>query len=727
MRSSKLFSCAAGVLLLLGCSKNPASSASSPSVPIDGPHPLAPGSERPKNPTCLAPSRPAAAVELERVFGNLDVEAPVGLVQASKQAGEQSGRWYLIEQRGRVRSFFTDTSGNTTNLVTTNLTSRVAAPENLDERGLLGIALHPRFPADPRVFLVFTASSGGHVNQLSSFLVQNGALDLASEVSILVVPQPYTNHNGGGIVFGPDGYLYYGLGDGGSRADPLGHGQNTQTLLGAMLRLDVDNPSGGRAYGIPTDNPFADGVDGLPELYAYGLRNPWRFSFDRDTGELWAGDVGQNHWEEIDVIERGGNYGWNVREGEVCFPIGTPDCQSAGLIPPVHVYRNPDNGSRSVTGGYVYRGTALPDLLGHYLFADYVTGQLWSLSPAADGRKVKELSQTGLAISSFAEDQDGELYLLDHAEGRVFKIGRSSGAAGQGALPRLLSQTGCVNPEDPRQVTSAAVPYQVALPFWSDGAEKDRYLALPDATQIHVLPDGDFELPPGAVLLKNFRLGERLIETRFYVRHADGEYSGYTYAWRQDGSDAELVEETRTEPVGGVNWVYPGRDACNQCHTAASGRTLGLELEQLDLVHSEVGVNQLEALYRLGMLDSDRRSAATFPRFSDESASLDVRARAYLHVNCGSCHRPGGPGRGGFDLRFSLGLAETGLCGNASLGNLGTASGRLLAPGARDQSVLYLRSSRRDSDGMPPVASNQVDTLGVELLGAWIDALSGCL
>jgi glucose/arabinose dehydrogenase/mono/diheme cytochrome c family protein len=688
-------------------------------VPVRGPNPLEPTSSRPDNPTCLAPERPRAAVELTRVFENLELAAPVGLVQAPKLPGDSDGRWFLIEQAGHVRSFLASGEQTATDIVASDLTARVAAPAGLDERGLLGIALHPTFPEDPRVFLMFTTAENGLSEQISSFVVDGGSIDSSSEVPLITIADPFSNHNGGALAFGPDGALYIGIGDGGDGGDPLGHGQDKDTLLGSILRIDIDATTGGLPYGIPADNPFASG-GGAPEIYAYGLRNPWRFSFDRDLGTLWVGDVGQNAWEEVTIVERGENHGWNVWEGNVCFE--SSDCPSAGFTPPVHVYENPPgNDSRSVTGGYVYRGAEIPDLVGSYVFGDFVTGEIWRLTPSDDGYAHSALLRAGFNVSSFAESQDGELFALDYG-GAVYRFRRGDTGESSSLVP-LLSQTGCVNPNKPTEVTSAAVPYDVALPFWSDGATKERYLALPNGTQLTVDDQGDLMLPPSGVTLKNFRLDGRLIETRLYVRHADGEHSGYSYAWRDDESDADLVLETMTKQFGDVTWTYPGRDQCNACHTAAAGRSLGLELAQLDIENSVVRVNQLDALRRLDMLESERRAATNFQL---EDASLEQQARAYLHVNCSNCHRLGGPGRGGLDLRFDTSLADSGLCDSATLGPLSTRSGALIEAGSPENSVVYVRANSRGKDGMPPLASGVVDGDGMSLLSRYIESLDGC-
>lgn len=279
----------------------------------------------------------------------------------------------------------------------------VDSPGN--EEGLLGLAASPDFDVDGRVYLYYSAG-GPRRSVLSRFLVSNGTLDMASERVLLEIPQPFGNHNGGHLAFGPDGYLYVALGDGGSAGDPQGNAQNLATLLGSILRLDVS----GKAYAVPSDNPFADTPGATPEIYAYGLRNPWRFSFDSATDDLWAADVGQDAWEEVDRIVSGGNYGWNIAEGLECYQASS--CDMTGLQMPRAVYGH-DAGC-SITGGYVYRGASMPELSGWYVYGDFCTGSIWAVNTADESLPVL-LAETGLPITSFGELPDGELLAVTFA------------------------------------------------------------------------------------------------------------------------------------------------------------------------------------------------------------------------------------------------------------------------------------------------------------------------
>lgn len=336
-------------------------------------------------------------------------------------AGDGSGRLFVVEQEGRVRIVSRD--GHLLERPFLDISDRISSG---GERGLLGLAFHPGFPADPRFFVDYTDRDGNTV--VSSFEVPAGAgpgdgADGASERVLLRIRQPYPNHNGGGLAFGPDGYLYIAAGDGGSGGDPQGNGQRLDTLLGKLLRIDVDRASGGRSYAIPADNPFARG-GGEPEIWAYGLRNPWRFSFDRATGALWIGDVGQDSWEEVDRTPRATtppiDYGWNRMEGFHCFSPAA-GCDASGLTLPLAEYGH-DQGC-AVTGGYVDRGASAGALAGVYVFGDFCSGRIWGLaSGGPDRQEPVLLLSSGRSISSFGEDEAGDLLFTDLAAGEVVRL-----------------------------------------------------------------------------------------------------------------------------------------------------------------------------------------------------------------------------------------------------------------------------------------------------------------
>jgi uncharacterized repeat protein (TIGR03806 family) len=675
--------------------------------------------ERPENSRCLGFDRPpsTSAVQLETAFADLDLRVPLHMIQAPGDPDH----WYAMEKRGTVQRFADDDA--TTELVEVlDMQDRVDA--SASETGLLGMAFHPDFETNGQLYLSYTSNEGGLHSVISRVTSADGGLsfDPDSEEILLTVDQPYDNHNGAPLEFGPDGYLYIGFGDGGLAGDPEDNGQDTFALLAKILRIDVD---GGLPYAIPSDNPFADGEGGAPEVYAWGMRNPWKITFDRTTGLLWAGDVGQNRYEEVDIIENGGNYGWNEKEGFHCY--GGGDCEGP-YVDPVVEYEHDRSGGKSITGGYVYRGSAIPSLVGAYIYGDYVSGRVWALRHDSTGAAYgEELLSSGLSIVSFAQAQDGEMYVLDY-NGVVKRLAPAEEGADSTNFPALLSETGCVDPADPSRLDASLIPYSVNAPFWSDGAEKERWFAIPDGAVITMDEEGDLELPMGSVVMKRFTRGGQVMETRLLVKHEDGEWGGYSYAWRADGSDADYVPGGAVTEVGGGDWLYPSSADCLTCHSAASGRTLGLEQRQLDRDHlydNGVEVNQLDQYAHIGILESAPvDSVEPLPDPLDEAAPLDQRARSYLHSNCSFCHREGAVIEG-LDLHWDSDLSSA--CEvEPDHGDLDVEGALLLVPGDPELSLIALRMKAEDINRMPPSSSLVVDEEGVALVEQWISGLSAC-
>lgn len=327
-------------------------------------------------------------------------------------AGDKSNRLFVATQRGVVHAFPNRPDAKATK-VFLDIEKQVVYNDKQNEEGLLGLAFHPKYKTDGRVFIYYTTTDAPHTSVISSFRVSENDPDKAdpeSEVEIMRIKQPFWNHNGGTIVFGPDGFLYVGLGDGGSAKDPHGNGQNLSTLLGSILRIDIDRKENGRNYAVPKDNPFVNRSGARPEIYAYGLRNVWRMSFDRETGDFWVADVGQDLWEEINIVRKGGNYGWNLREGKHPFgPKGSGPRRD--LIDPIWEYHH--KVGKSITGGHVYRGKDVPQLQGSYIYADYVSGKIWALSYNASTGRVtanREIPGNKMPVITFGEDQAGEVY-----------------------------------------------------------------------------------------------------------------------------------------------------------------------------------------------------------------------------------------------------------------------------------------------------------------------------
>lgn len=357
---------------------------------------------------------PVAGYQVKQVFQKLTFNRPVDL----QHANDNSGRLFVVEQEGIISVFKNETAVSSKKVF---LDIRSKVEDSGNEEGLLGLAFHPQYKTNGYFFVNYTASNPDRT-VISRFKVSADAdvADPASEKIILTFSQPYSNHNGGQVSFGPDGFLYIAVGDGGSGGDPQGNGQKKSTLLGKILRIDVDKQSAGNTYAIPASNPFARNALGYrEEIYAYGLRNPWRLSFDPVTKKLWTGDVGQNSYEEIDIIEKGGNYGWNIMEGKHCYEP-KKNCNPQNLKLPVWEYPRKDG--VSITGGFVYRGASLPKLNGQYVYADYGSGNIWALNPVDLSNPVNTLLvKSDLNISSFGVDPENELYLCAF-DGKIYKL-----------------------------------------------------------------------------------------------------------------------------------------------------------------------------------------------------------------------------------------------------------------------------------------------------------------
>lgn len=399
-----------------------------------------------------------AQLELELVEFASGFANPVDIVNAG------DSRLFVVEKPGTIKVIFEDGTVNSNNFL--DITGKVL--NNQSERGLLGLAFHPNYFNNGFLYVNYTGS-GGHT-RISRFSVANdpNTVDPNSEVVLMTIDQPEWNHNGGCLRFGPDGYLYIGTGDGGSGGDPWGNAQNPNVLLGKMLRIDVDN---GTPYGIPTDNPFVNDPNVRDEIWATGLRNPWRYSFDRETGDLWIGDVGQNAWEEVDFQPAnstgGENYGWKCNEGNHTFDIFSCD-NMVNYVDPIHEYVNTNSVGRSITGGCRYRGSEYPSMYGHYFFGDFVSGRIWTLAPDGNGDWISNewLNWTNNQLSTFGEDVNGEMYIAAYGQGRIYKVTEAC----QGLLPDgNVTDVSCFGEADgviELEVLGGTAPFEIN---WSNG------------------------------------------------------------------------------------------------------------------------------------------------------------------------------------------------------------------------------------------------------------------
>lgn len=673
------------------------------------------------------------------------IDSPIYLTQAPGV----NNRYYVVERPGRIRSFVL---GDASATLAVDFSSQVITT---GEGGALSMAFHPNFSVNRYAYVFLTAShqtygiTDGNVSMVTvvrRYTVSSDGLTFTNPVDVLApldagdqrFNHRWTNHKGGWIGFSPvDGYLYIALGDKGESPGgvPLNNNfshisQDPTSLHGKILRIDVNS---GTPYGIPADNPFASG-GGAPEIFAWGFRNPWRASFDSLTGDLWVGDVGEGEREEISRVELGGDYGWPFREGHL---DRCNHCQRGQQsVPPVVDLPHSD-GWVAVIGGYVYRGSAMPELQGRYIFGDFIRSGVTTISYDGNGQAfVEDLVPSGGSSPTFSEDNAGNIWRI-HSWGGFERLAQTSAPPVQ-EFPQTLSATGCFDPQDIRQPAPGVVPYDLNSPLWSDGATKERYFAIPDGTHITIEPNGQWSFPIGTVLIKTFLLQNNPIETRLLIRQQNGEWGGYSYEWNDTGTEAHLLSGGKTKSIAGQTWRYPSGAQCMNCHTSPTGnpaweRVLGLETAQINrsfIYPGNLLANQIRTLASVGYFTTDpgpHQGLAAMPDPLDATAPLGDRARAYLHTNCANCHQPNGPGLGGMDFRYSTALASAGYCNQVpGYGNLGIADARLLKPGAAEESIIPLRMARTDIQRMPPLGVDIVDTQGLAVMHNWINSLTGC-
>lgn len=679
---------------------------------------------------------PPLPYTVEPAFPKLALDRPVALDQPP-----DSNRLFVAELGGRLVSFANDPAVTTADVALNLATAHPAFGQ------VFGLAFHPQFLANRQVFICYTVrgrhADGTRVSRFILSRTEPPRIDAAGEEIVLTYPEG--GHNGGCLAFGPDGFLYVSTGDATepSPPDSLDTGQNVGDLLGSILRIDVDHRDGNHAYRVPRDNPFVNLPGARPEVWAYGLRNPWRMSFDRKRGDLWVGDVGWELWELIHRVERGGNYGWSVMEGH---QVVRPDARRGPtpIVPPIAVH--PHSEAASITGGYVYHGTRLKDLSNVYLYGDYQSGKVWGLR--YDGQRVvwqRELADTGLRIVSFGEDRAGEVYLLElERSNQVYRLVPNARADRPSTFPRTLSASGLFGSTHTFEPAPGVMAYAINAEPWADGARAERLLAIPGTARATVDRQGNWKLPEGSVLARTVTLDQvegdrasrRRIETQ--VLHLEaGSWRPYTYRWNDEQTDAELVvAEGSSRAVTIRDPAAPGgrrehvarfaaRAECVLCHnpwvearTTVFGRQsaspLGLTDMQLDRG------DQLRRLAPVAERTESRPARRLVDPY-DESADGNMRARAYLEVNCAHCHQFNAGGAATIVLASALDLAKTNTIeARPTQGTFGIDDARIIAPGAPERSVLLYRIAKTGAGRMPRVGSQRVDDRGVRLIADWI-------
>jgi uncharacterized repeat protein (TIGR03806 family) len=727
--------------------------------------------DRVPNTTLRMPTQiPDAAFTVQDAFSGLSFSSPVAIVSAPGDAN----RLFILEKGGRIQVITNLASPNKTLFL--DLSAQV---NDTREGGLLGLAFHPNFRQNRYIYLFYTtdstsAAGTGMHDRLSRFEISSTNPNQAvrtTEVVLINQLDEYETHNAGDLHFGADGYLYVSLGDEGGGGDAHNNSQRIdKDFFSAIMRIDVDKRTGSRApnthpatssnYAIPSDNPFigaisfngaaVDPAKVRTEFWAVGFRNPWRMFLDRTTGYLYCADVGQDAREELNVVVKGGNYGWKYYEGSVRYGGSSTPPAGVTFIPPILDYtRTGTSGDatlkgNSITGGVVYRGSRLPGLDGNYIFGDYVSGNIWAVqyngSSASNFRRITGANSP----SAFGIDpSNGDVLIAEYGGNRVRRL-VSSSSSGM-AYPLTLADTGAFSDVATLTPAPGVVPYDINVHFWSDGAKKTRWFSLPNTTLKYTFnPTNNWLFPTSSVWIKHFDLeltngvssSARRIETRFIVRISSGVY-GVTYRWAGSTANATLVPEggmtdnfvirdgstTRTQV-----WRYPARNECLVCHTESGGHALGFGTAQMNrsFNYGTTTENQIQAMSNAGYFNGTVGNVQSMPALSqadNESISLEHRARSYLAANCVNCHQPGGTGNGLWDARITTPLLSAGLIKGALLNDYGNPSNQVVRPATPPNSMILTRISTLGDGRMPPLASSVLDTNGMQILTRWIDSV----
>jgi putative heme-binding domain-containing protein len=610
---------------------------------------------------------------------------------------------------------------------------------------LFDAELHPDFLENRYMFVCYVHPGEGGHTRVSRFTLTADLMPRVVRASEqVVITWPSGGHNAGCLEFGKDGMLYISTGDGSGPNPPDGltTGQDVSDLLGAILRIDVDKTSGDQAYAIPNDNPFVDLDGARPEIWAYGLRNPWKFGIDAQTGATFAADNGWESWEMVHRIFRGGNCGWPVMEGRAVLrrevKVGpTP------IVPPVKDHSHTE--ANSVIAGPVYRGSKLPDLDGSFIYGDYITGTIWSVrGEEGDTYSHATLVDTDQRIVAFAEGSKGELFVLDYdLTGQIYELLPSDLQDTSAEFPRRLSETGLFASLESLHPAPGVVPYDVQVDRWLDGARAQRWVAIPGKGKIKLAPNAKESgvFPEGTVLVKHLSLppgaNSQPLRLETQVLHYENEtWRPYSYLWDEHGKDAHLVSSIganralRILDAAAENgftertWHVSAINECKLCHNAGSQFVLGFVPNQLNIstTNQLLGLVSQEVLAGVNAIPDDDPARLVDPH--DESQSLDDRARSYLHANCAACHHPGGNAIVSFYLRRELPFDKLKTNKGTGIGTFGMRNAKIIVPGDPYRSVLMYRMSKLGYARMPYIGSQVVDSDGVALIAKWIRSLS---
>jgi uncharacterized repeat protein (TIGR03806 family) len=685
-----------------------------------------------KNSTLHGSPEPPLPFSVEPVFQEIPWQGPIYIIKEPT-----TDHLIVIQQK-------TDQNPNLLRRVKNEPDAKSAPPIfSSTEWMVYGMTFDPDFQNNEYVYL-FQHGPTGHLprgNRISRYqytLEPTPQIDQSSEH--IIIEWRSAGHDGGDLAFGPDGMLYITAGDGTSDSDGWVSGQSLENLLGSILRIDVRQSTKKEPYQIPQGNPFLNEPKAKSEIWAYGLRNPWRMGIDAESGQIWVGNNGQDLWETAHLVRRSDNYGWSVFEGS------HPFYPNRALGPTPHTpptIEHSHSEFRSLTGGVVYRGEKWPELDGSYVYGDYATGRIWEAKH--DGRKMllhRELADTSLSIASFRNDGNGELLIVDHAGNSIYRLVRREAQTSDIPFPKALSQTGLFQflSTSPHTPVEGVLPYSVNASAWNDGAVATRWMAVPSPREVNYSNTSSWSFPDGTALVETLSIrqkGKELkpLETRILLQQQK-EWAGYSYQWNEDASDATLVPsegktiKLKTSDGALQTWRFPSRTECAVCHSRAANFALGISGIQLNRHHLAQSTNQLTHLASIGLFKNNPPEPLPTP-LSDpynSSTSLESRVRAYLHTNCAACHVEAGGGNAQIVLRQDSKLEDTGLIETRPQhATFGLPNAKLIAAGSPEQSVLLHRISQRGihSGQMPPLVSTQVDQEALKMFREWIQNIPG--
>ncbi len=696
---------------------------------------------------------PPSPYSIERVLPDVKLTRPTEMIYL-----RSIDQWVATQFNGKVVSFAP--SGGEVRTVLD-----LKKPDVKNCRAL-GIAFDPDFPQRPYCYIAKSEhpgrSDGASLIRLT--VTDPQMLEIAPESEVTLLRWSSVDHSGGCVKFGPDGYLYLPIGDGQrpTPPDPKGTGQDISDLQASIVRIDVNDSTWSKEqrtesnlpYRIPADNPFVGVENARGELWAFGVRNPWKMCFHPESGELWTGDVGWELMEMVYRIERGGNYGWSVKEGsQDVKPNGNRS--KIAITPPIFEHNHIE--ARSITGGYFWRSQRLAQLHDAYIYGDWMTGKIWGLKH--DGQQVtwqQELADTPLQIVSFALAPDGDVLVVGY-DGTIHRLipNPDIGTSMAADFPQRLSQTGLFTDTKTQEPSAGVIEYSINAHHWADETSAQRWVAITDGDKINQFKrsnwevgqvSGHFSFPHNAVFAKTVSIRtdvadastERRLETQILHRFKD-EFKAYNYIWNEEQTDAVLqpnhpvyteleVKDPAAKLTGGIRkqiWTHSSRDQCALCHIWNAGTVHGFKVDQLNRIHDEDSVNQLEKFYSLGILEEEPEKSRPAISPTDVNAALEDRARAYLSLNCAHCHRRGGGGTAAIALSKSVALEDMKMIDEAAVqGGFGIINPQVIASGDPGRSALLYRLAKTGPGRMPHFGTNVIDQKGVKLLQQWIISLA---